>query len=43
MKFSPEYGPLQVRIYQEENAVRVCITNSGFIPEEEQKLVTTVA
>ena len=39
VKFSPEYGPLQVRIYQEENAVRVTVTNSGFIPEEEQKRI----
>lgn len=39
VKFSPEYGPLQVRILQEENAVRVTIANSGEIPEEEQKRI----
>lgn len=39
VKFSPEYGPLQVRIYQEERAVRVTVTNSGEIPEEEQKRI----
>ncbi|MGM9605316.1 MAG: ATP-binding protein [Faecousia sp.] len=39
IKFSPEYGPLQVRIFQETDAVRVTITNSGEIPEEEQKRI----
>ena len=33
VKFSPEYGPLQVRIFQEKRAVRVTIANSGEIPE----------
>ena len=36
VKFSPEYGPLQVRIFREENTVRVTVANSGEIPEEEQ-------
>ena len=39
VKFSPEYGPLQVRILQEEDAVRVTIANSGEIPVEEQKRI----
>ena len=36
VKFSPEYGPLQVRIFRKENTVRVTVANSGEIPEEEQ-------
>lgn len=39
IKFSPEYGPLQVRIFQDTDAVRVTIANSGQIPEEEQNRI----
>ena len=35
IKFSPDYGPLQVRILQQPGAVQVRIVNSGQIPEEE--------
>lgn len=36
VKFSPAYGPLQVRISRQAHTVRVSIANSGEIPEEEQ-------
>ena len=39
VKFSPEYGPLQVRIIQEQDAVRVTIANSGEIPEADLKRI----
>lgn len=35
IKFSPDYGPLQVRILKQPGAVQVRIVNSGQIPEEE--------
>lgn len=35
VKFSPAYGPVQVRICQENGQVRVTIANSGEIPQEE--------
>ena len=35
IKFSPDYGPLQVRILQQPGAVQVRIVNSGQIPEED--------
>ena len=35
IKFSPDYGPLQVRIVKQPGAVQVRIVNSGQIPEEE--------
>lgn len=39
VKFSPEYGPVQVRIFQQKDAVRVSVANSGQIPEEEQSRI----
>lgn len=39
VKFSPEYGPLQVRIIQEQDTVRVTIANSGEIPEADLKRI----
>ena len=39
VKFSPEYGPLQVRIIQAQDAVRVTIANSGEIPEADLKRI----
>lgn len=39
VKFSPKYGPLQVRIIQEQDAVRVTIANSGEIPEADLKRI----
>lgn len=35
IKFSPDYGPLQVRISRQPGAVQVQIVNSGQIPPEE--------
>lgn len=34
VKYSPDYGPLQVRIQEESQAVRVTVANSGEIAEE---------
>ena len=34
VKYSPEYGPVQVRIQEEDTAVRVTVANSGEIAEE---------
>lgn len=39
VKFSPEYGPVQVRISREQDAVQVTITNSGEIPEADLKRI----
>ena len=39
VKFSPAYGPLQVRIFQEPGHVRVTVANSGAIPEEDLKRI----
>lgn len=39
VKFSPEYGPVQVRVYREPEAVRVTVANSGELPEEERKRI----
>lgn len=39
VKFSPAYGPLQVRIFQEPGHVRVTVANSGSIPEEDLKRI----
>ncbi len=39
VKFSPEYGPVQVRIIREQDAVQVTITNSGYIPESDLKRI----
>lgn len=33
IKFSPEYGPVQVRVGEENGSVWVTVTNSGSIPE----------
>lgn len=39
VKFSPAYGPLQVRILRERDGVRVTIANSGEIPEADRKRI----
>lgn len=39
IKFSPEYGPLQIRMEQEGGSVRVSIANSGDLTQEEQKRI----
>ena len=35
IKFSPDYGPLQVRIMQQKDTIQVRIVNSGQIPPED--------
>lgn len=35
VKYSPEYGPLQVRIRETENTIEVQVANSGEIPKED--------
>ena len=34
VKYSPDYGPLQIQIQQAQDKVRVCVANSGEIPAE---------
>lgn len=39
IKYSPDYGPLQVRIEESAQTIRVQVANSGEIPQEDLKRV----
>lgn len=39
VKFSPDFGPLKIRISEEPKTVTVSVANSGYISPEEQKRI----
>lgn len=39
VKFSPEYGPLQIKIQEDPKRITVTVANSGHIPPEEQERI----
>lgn len=39
VKFSPDYGPVEIQILEQGKTLQVCITNSGSIPEAAQNRI----